>query len=103
LIENLDGARVQTARARAYEILARTPLNDGDIDACERQLARQHQPRWTSSSDHYGMLGHRGTPTPDIFSALGRQQLGIPHLSICKRLYGTARLLLQAPPCAICW
>ena len=31
--EDLDGARMQTARARAGELLARTPLDDGDIHA----------------------------------------------------------------------
>src|SRR4051812_49439765 len=49
LIEYLDGARVQTARARAGEVLARAPLDDHDVDLQKRQLARQHQARRTSS------------------------------------------------------
>ena len=37
------------------------PLDDGDIDAGQRQLARQHQPRRTASGDHHRMLGHRAS------------------------------------------
>ena len=33
LIENLDGTGVQTARARAEQLLARAPLDNGDVDA----------------------------------------------------------------------
>ena len=44
LIENLDRARMQTARARAVELLAGAPLDDRDVGPCQRQLARQHQP-----------------------------------------------------------
>ena len=49
---------VQTARARAGEVLAGAPLDDGDVDPRQRQLARQHQPCRTSSGDHHRMLGH---------------------------------------------
>ena len=59
LVEDLDGARVQAAGARAGEVLAGAPLDDGDVDARQRQLARQHQPCRTSSGDHHRMLGHR--------------------------------------------
>ena len=55
LIEDLDRAGVQTACARAGEVLIGAPLDDGDVDARERQLARQHQPGRTSSSDHHRM------------------------------------------------
>ena len=58
LIEHLDGARMQTARARAVEVLAGAPLDDGDVDARQRQLGRQHQPRRTASRDHHCMLCH---------------------------------------------
>ena len=61
LIEHLDGARVQAARARADEILARAPLDDGDVDARQRELARQHQSGRTASGDHHRMFGHRDT------------------------------------------
>jgi len=33
LIEHLDRARVQTAGARAVELLARAPLDDRDVDS----------------------------------------------------------------------
>jgi len=32
LVENLDGARVQTARARASEVLVGAPLDNGNVD-----------------------------------------------------------------------
>ena len=62
LIEDLDGACVQAAGARADEVLAGAPLDNGNVDARQRQLARQHQPCRTSSGDHHRMLGHRVTP-----------------------------------------
>jgi hypothetical protein len=62
LIEDLDGACVQTARARAGQGLAGAPLDDGNVHARQRQLARQHQPGRASSGDHHRVLGHRLTP-----------------------------------------
>jgi hypothetical protein len=50
---------MQTACARAGQFLADTPLDNGDIDRRQRQFARQHQPRRTSSSDHHRMFRHR--------------------------------------------
>jgi hypothetical protein len=72
LVENLDGACMQTARARASEVLVGAPLDDGDVDARQRQLARQHQPRRTPAGDHHRVLGHRHAPagtTPVAASA----------------------------------
>src|SRR5207244_930720 len=58
------------------EVLAGAPLDDGNVDARQRQLARQHQPCRTSSGDHHRTLGHRhtsigtsGTPTRASSSA----------------------------------
>jgi hypothetical protein len=62
LIENLDGAREQTARALAGQVLVRPPFNDRDVNPCQRQLTCQHQPRWTASDDHHGVFRHRHTP-----------------------------------------
>jgi len=62
LIEDLDGACVKTACARAGQVLAGAPLDDGDVDPRQRQLARQHQPGRTSSGDQHRMLGHRHPP-----------------------------------------
>ncbi len=56
LIENLDGARVQTTCARAGEVLGGPPLANGNVDARQRQLARQHQPGRTAAGDHHRML-----------------------------------------------
>jgi hypothetical protein len=58
LIEDLDGARVQTAGARAGEGLALAQLDDGDVDPRQGQLARQHQPGRASAGDHHRVLGH---------------------------------------------
>ena len=38
------------------ESLVRAPLDDGDVDARQRQLARQHHPRRTSSGNHHRMF-----------------------------------------------
>ena len=62
LIEDLDGAGVQTAGARAVEVLAGAPLDDGHVDPRQRQLARQHQPRRAAAGDHHRMFGHATTP-----------------------------------------
>ena len=59
LIEDLDGARVQTACARAGEVLAGAPFDNGNVDTRQRQFARQHQSGRTSSGDHHRMVGHR--------------------------------------------
>jgi len=58
LIENLEGARVQSTRARAGQILVGTTLDDRDVDSRQRQLARQHQSRRTATDDHHRMFGH---------------------------------------------
>ena len=62
LVEDLDRARVQAARARAGEVLVGAPLDDRDVDPRQRQLGRQHQPGRTASGDHHRMLGHRPAP-----------------------------------------
>ncbi len=69
LIEDLDGARVQPASAaRApHGFLAGAPLDNGDIDARQRQLARQHQPCRAASGDHHRMVPYRHIPV--VFAA----------------------------------
>ena len=88
LIEDLDGARVQTAGARAVELLAGAPLDHGDVDPGQRQLARQHHPRRAASGDHDRMPGHHN-PLSCVGSCPGQP------------LCGTTRVLPQAPGCAI--
>ena len=71
LVEDLDGARVQAACGRADAVLAGAPLDNGDVDPRQRQLARQHQARRTSAGDHHRMLHHRHAPsgiTPRILA-----------------------------------
>ena len=53
---------MQAARARAGEFLAGAPLDNGDVDARQRQLARQHHPRRTPSGNHHLMF-HRKIPS----------------------------------------
>jgi len=62
LIEHLEGARLQTAGARAVELLAGAPLDDRSVDPRQRQRARQHQPARTSAGDRHGTFGHGRTP-----------------------------------------
>src|SRR5437773_89215 len=82
---------MQTARARAGEILAGSPLDDGDIDAGQRQLARQHEPRWATARHHHRVLGH--TPPPQFVGS-----------GFSRKLCRTTRVLpwvaSQSPPSA---
>jgi hypothetical protein len=79
LIENLDGAGVKSTRARSGELDARAPLDNGDVDARQCQLARQHQPCRTSAGNHHRMFGHRHTPidtggTPTLRSGFAQRR-----------------------------
>ena len=58
LIEHLDGACMQTAGARAGELLADASLDDGHVHPRQGQLGRQHHPRRAPSDDHHRVLGH---------------------------------------------
>src|SRR5713226_45937 len=64
LVEDLDGARVETPRARSGEVLAGAPLDNRDVDPRQRQLARQHQPRRAAPGDYHRMFGHTPPPSP---------------------------------------
>ena len=66
LIEDLDGACVQPTCARAGQVPAGAPLDDRHVDARQRQLARQHQPRRASPGNHHCMLGHHCIPVPRL-------------------------------------
>src|ERR1700704_5103452 len=86
---------MQTACARAGEVLVGAPLDDGDVDAHQRELARQHHPRRTSSSDHHRMLCHG--------RCLCGMTRGLPQAPVsgisCKwRGTGVARLLVPCVP-----
>src|SRR5262249_41157398 len=61
LIKDSDGARVQTACARASQVLARAPFNNGNVDTRQRQLRCQHQPR-RARTDNHNVLVHFATP-----------------------------------------
>ena len=74
LIEDLDGARVEPPCARADEVLVCAPLDNGDVDARQRQLARQHQPCRASSGNYHRMLGH--IQLPCIYAACSRRNDG---------------------------
>ena len=83
LIEHFDGACVQTACARASDVLADTPLDNRNVDARQRQFAGQHQPGWACAYDeNIGIChGHRCTP----------------RFRLRRRFYGMAGVLKQVP------
>src|SRR5205814_7863518 len=90
LVEHFDRARLKPACARADELLIGAPLDYGDVDAGQRQLAREHQARRAGARHHYRMLGH--APPPD-FEGSGYS----------RKLCTTTGALPQAPRCAVCW
>ena len=57
LIEHLDGARVQTAGARAGKFLAGAPLDNRNVYARQRQLACEHQSGRPCADDNYRVFG----------------------------------------------
>ena len=87
LVEDLDGARVEAARARAGQFRRRAPLDDRDVHPGELQLPGQHHPGGPATDDHHRVLGHVASP------------LAIGHNG--ERFCGTMRGLRQAPPCAL--
>jgi hypothetical protein len=58
LIQHFDRARVQTAGARAIEILTRAAFDDHNVDPRQCQLAGQHHPGRAATGDHHRVLGH---------------------------------------------
>ncbi|MGH3959426.1 hypothetical protein [Mycobacterium sp.] len=54
---------MQTTCPRANQVLVFTPLDNGNVDSGQRQLARQHQPRRACSGNHHRMLGYRFDPS----------------------------------------
>jgi hypothetical protein len=50
--------RVCRPPARANEVLPGVPLDNGRVDFRQRQLTRQHQPRWAAAGYHHRMLGN---------------------------------------------
>jgi hypothetical protein len=59
LVEDFDGARGDAEGTAAREVLIGPPLEDGDVHARQRQLAREHESRRSGASDHDRMSGHR--------------------------------------------
>jgi len=72
---------MQTTCPRADEVLARAPLDNGNVDPRQRQLARQHQPRRAASGYHHRRFDH----TPPLPRPL-------------SRVRGEHRWCLQSPP-----
>jgi hypothetical protein len=93
LVEDLDGSGMQTTGSRAGQILAGSTFDNGNVDACQCQLARQHQPGRTSPGNDHRMAGHRfdiHLVTPVSLS-----------FGFAQRFCGIPRVLPQAPGCAI--
>ncbi len=55
LIQYFDGAAMQSAGASADGRLTGAPLDDCDVDACQRQFASQHQPRRAAAGNGHGI------------------------------------------------
>jgi hypothetical protein len=64
LIEHLDRARVDTPGPCIGEHVIGTPLDDRDVDLRQRQLGRQHHPRWTAAGDDHLMHNTRHLAPP---------------------------------------
>ena len=75
--------------AREPGVLAGAPLDDRHVDARQRQLARQHQPRRASPGNHHRMLVTTAAPSLGLCSG--------------RRFCGTTGALPQAPQFAIPW
>jgi hypothetical protein len=50
---------VQTAGAQTGEVLAETPLDNGNVDARQRELARQHHSSRAAPGNHHRMFGYQ--------------------------------------------
>jgi hypothetical protein len=61
LVEDFDGARGDSEGTRAGEFLIGPALNDGDVDARQRQFACEHEPRRSAARDHDRMTAHRNS------------------------------------------
>ncbi len=97
LIEDFDGAGVQTPGARSDQILVGAPLDDRDVDAGQTQFAGEHQARGATSGDEHRMLdlparalrnNHVDTPP-------------LPNFGFGQRFCDITPVLRQAPACAI--
>jgi hypothetical protein len=53
---------VESTTAPARDVLVFAPLDDGDVDAGQRQFASEHQPSWAASHDHHRVFGHHDPP-----------------------------------------
>ncbi len=64
LIEHLDRACVQAARPGVPEHMVGTPLEDHQIDPCERELGGEHHPRRARPHDRHRVLAPQRSSTP---------------------------------------
>ena len=71
LVEDLDGARMEAAGAVPDEVLAGPALDNGNVDARQRQLARQHQPRRAAAGNDHRMLGLSHSSPPQNLAWAG--------------------------------
>jgi hypothetical protein len=104
LIEHLDRARMQTAGARAGEVLRGAPLDDGNVDMRQRQLAGEHQAGGAAAGDQYRVFAER-LHHPDQRSAEGpaSREAGWPARPRRDRSRGVQRkgAGLETGPCIV--
>src|SRR6202035_364386 len=76
LVEHLDGAGVQTPRARALELEAGAPFDDDSVGPRQCQLCRQHHACGTSAGNHHSMLAHARTSAPMVRDGTASRTVG---------------------------
>ena len=65
LVEDLDGARVESARTRAHQFRRRAALHDRRVHSRQGQLCGEHHPgRAAAGNDHIGHRNHQLSKLP---------------------------------------
>ena len=86
LIEDFDAAREQTACARAGEVLAGAPFDNGNVDPGQRQFTRQHQPRRACAHDQDIGIPH-GHQTAPVVRNGGLPPARVPTEEMSTRVF----------------
>ena len=89
---------MQTPGARAGEVLAGAPFDNGNVDACQRQLARQHQAGRACAHDQD--IGTRHGLTAPSFAMAGLAAR-VPTEETSTRMFLKSHKLRANRSCAI--
>jgi hypothetical protein len=77
---------VQTACARAGQVLVRASLDDGNVEARQRQLARQRQAGWACARDQDIGIPH-GHQTAPVVRNGALQPARVPTEEMSTRVF----------------